>query len=144
MDNEPYRDLSHLELIATVSDWLRSLGNRVTNEHVLPSGKRADVIYQTPGGAIHIVECKLIRTETLICKAYDKYYQWCNGLWVASNDQTRIVPLGVYASPSWKPSQEKVGLINVGRCAVAVVKPAACHTLDPLTGDRVRSTLPQG
>lgn len=142
MDNEPYRDLNHLELIATVSDWLRAFNNRVTNEHVLPNGKRADIIYTTSGGAIHIVECKLIRSETLIYAAYDKYYQWCNGLWVASNDQTRFSPSAAYPTLEWRESQCKVGLINVGRGAVAVVREAAAHTLDRDTGDRVRAGLP--
>lgn len=144
MDNEPYRDLSHLELIATVSDWLRSQGNQVTNEHVLPDGKRADIIYSTTEGAIHIVECKLIQTDPLIVAAYEKYYKFCNALWLASNTRSRLTPLGVYSLPNYRAALDKVGLLHVARCAVAVGQEAVGHTLDRLTGDRVRSTLPQG
>lgn len=143
MDNEPYRDLKHLELIATVSDWLRSQGNLVTNEHRLPDDRIADIIYTTPGGAIHIVECKIFLTSTLYEQARDKYYQWCNALWLASNDAQRWFHYPYEGSLSLPPSRWTAGLIDVKRGQIGIVCEPRCHTLDPVTVCRIKHHLPK-
>jgi len=142
MDNEPYRDLSHLELIATVSDWLRAQGNRVTNEHRLPNGKIADVIYTTPGGAIHIVECKTFLTSTLIERAYIKYYGYCHALWVASNDAQRWWSYPFVDNLSLDHGRRPAGLIEVSHGHVSIVIEPCAHSLDPVTVARIKHGLP--
>lgn len=144
MDNEPYRDLSHLQLIATVSDWLRSQGNLVTNEHRLPDDRVADIIYLTPGGAVHIVECKLSLTSTLVKSAVDKYYQWCNALWVASNDAERWFNFPYERSISLGNLRWPVGMLQVSLGQVAVVADPCARTLDPVLFARVKHSLPKG
>lgn len=143
MDNEPYRDLSHLQLIATVSDWLRGQGYRVTNEHRLPDDRVADIIYTTPGGAIHIVECKCFLTSKLVASAVDKYYQWCNALWVASNDAQRWFHYPHEGSVSLHHTRWPVGMLEVHRSQVAIVCDPCARTLDPALRARVELTLPK-
>jgi hypothetical protein len=143
MDNEPYRDLTHLELIATVSDWVRSQGHQVTNEHRLPDGRVADVIYLADGGSINIIECKVVYNQTLIDQAYDKYYQWCNRLWVASNRRARFETSGATSSLDFAEGARIVGLIEVGRDRLAIEKTAMFHNLDRENAWRVRVGLPK-
>lgn len=143
MDNEPYRDLTHLELIATVSDWLRSQGNQVTNEFPLPDGRVADIVYTTPGGAIHIVECKLLLTSTLVSQATDKYYRWCNALWMAANNAEQWFNFPYERSISLGGLRWPIGMIQASHGHVSIVADPCARELDPVLYARVRHSLPK-
>lgn len=135
MDNEPYRDLTHHEARDALAGWLRQAGAHVLTELPLSSGRRADVVLFATTGEIHIFEVKDYIADSLIDRAWAKYREHCNYLWVAS-PQIRVRAIAADRWPAtWANAHDRAGLAYIAREGVQVLRRPAYHQMTPALCD---------
>lgn len=129
MDHEPYRVLSHADCIAEIVAMLEPKGGVVRPEYVLPDGRRADVLWLDPQGDVYIFEVKHAYKASLAAMAWQKYFRWCNYLWLAvpalvaaDIGRLRVTMLDF-------PSSAAVGIMGVYPASTAVYHPPREHRL---------------
>lgn len=113
MDNEPYRDFTHSDVIAGIVEYCHALGGHVQVECPMPDGKRADVCWVDCFDNVHIFEAKIFYRESYARQAYSKYYRWCNYLYLAVPHLTMQQWGMLRLQGCWDTSANRVGMLTL-------------------------------
>jgi DNA repair protein MmcB-like len=129
MDNEPYRDMGHHEAVRYLAEHLSSKPGKVRTEFVLPDGKRADVAWIDAFDDVFIFEVKTAYKASLAQAAYDKYWRWCNYLFLAIPGFSAQLWGISRVTMCHLPQTERVGVMAIDRLDMPVFHPPRFHGL---------------
>lgn len=148
MINEANSAPTHSDMITIVARELTKAEYQTATEHTLPNGKRADVVYVTVFGNIHIVEVKSDLRPYYLTGALAKYGQFAHYMWLAAPKGDPGFRLPDFYTVGFEGRHQLVGLISVDWHGLAIIRPARLLSGPPLnaqlTIDRVRNPVATG
>jgi hypothetical protein len=112
MDNEPYRCLTHKQLVDCGEGWLLRCGCKTYREVELPDGRRADLIGVMQDGTIIVIEAKDYMDDSLVQATFDKYGTWADHLFVITETPAALLSASKGFGQAWSRSHDRVGLIS--------------------------------
>ena len=131
----------HTELEVRVTEFLTKYYSFPTVNFRLPTGRIADLILITPAREVWIIEVKTVLKHSLIIEAAEKYYRYCNRLFVAAPESEIFALPRPSPSPHFRDPAEDVGLMSVTPRAVQIFREARQKQISGDTFDYLRVKL---
>lgn len=131
MDNEPYRILSHDATVTQVLELKRRAGGASYMEFPLPDGKVADVAWLDANEDVYIFEVKTTYKASLAQNAYEKYWRFCNYLFLVVPGMSAMQWGRLKLEMCWMPQSSRVGIMGADPYRMPVFHAPTFHAMRP-------------
>jgi DNA repair protein MmcB-like len=123
----------HRELKLQAANHFEANGWTVFQEFALPDRTIADVFgYRQQHGFI-IAEVSPTYSASKGERTFNKYYRWCNKLYIVSADEMKLEYGEGAKLIQWMNKNKNMGLLYMNKKRIVEMRPAISHNLDEYT-----------
>lgn len=145
---EPMEHDFHRELKRQTADFFADNLWTVYQEFPLPDRTIADVLAYRNDAGFTIAEVSPVYSASKAERTFDKYYKWCNKLYLVTADEMTLPAGEGKKLIDWLDKHRNIGLIYLNKRRMMVMRSAIQHNLDEhttnLLRDRMDRSCPNG
>lgn len=131
----------HRELKRQTADFFTDNLWTVYQEFPLPDRTIADVLAYRPDAGFTIAEVSTVYSASKAERTFDKYYKWCNKLYLVTADEMQLPAGEGKKLIDWLDNHRNIGLIYLNKRRMVVMRPAIQHNLDEHTTNLLRDRI---